>query len=121
MSTAKRPTAPRQAKPAQRYFRGKAPKGAAAVSDSEESDEDAGDTPQFEEGDVPLGGDQQLDEDGEDDDDEDPHSSRPVVRHAVEAPTKGMNVSLRNVNITDGKVFVDGRVESGRTEMEGNV
>lgn len=115
MSTTKRPTAPRQAKPAQRYFRGKAPKGANLVSESEESDDDDRDALQLEEGDVPLGGDQALDdEEDEGLEDDGAYASIPSV-----APTKGMNVSLRNVNITDGKVIVAGRLESGRTEMEG--
>lgn len=118
MSTVKRPAAPRQAKPAQRYFRGKALPGAGAgvPSDSDESDAEDEDA-QFAAEDIPLRGDIGGDDGIEEDQDEDDEYGR----SRVTAPTAGkaMNVALRNVNIRDGKVLVDGRDEVGRTEMEG--
>lgn len=133
MSTAKRPTAPRQAKPAQRYFRGKAPAsgpGAAhsdsdSDSDSGADEEEGGDAVRYEEGDVPVSG--VGSEDGDEDEDEDdggaPVSASAPVRRSVQTQEKGsgrgtMNVSLKDVSISEGKVIVSGRVESGRTERE---
>lgn len=124
MHAPKRPTAPRQAKPAQRYFRGKAPRGVTAASDSEESSSEEVNEVQLEEGDVPLSGDQAISGD-EGDEGAGDGARRDSVAAATAATAglaaKNMNVSLRNVNITDGKVIVDGRAESGRTAMEGGV
>lgn len=107
MSAASRKQAPRLARPAARYWKGKAPKGVAdAPSDSDEEDE-----PEVEEeGDVLIGGDQDIVE--EDDVDV------PTRKDPAKA-VKSMNVSLRDVNISkDGKVTVAGREESGRTALE---
>jgi len=117
MNTSKRPTAPRQAKPAQRYFPGKVPKGAAAVSDSDESSGEDANEAQLEEGDVPLSGDQAISGD-EEDGRVGTATRNAAIATAAGVSAKSMNVSLQNVNITDGKVIVDGRAESGRTEME---
>ena len=111
MSSAPRKPAPRLARPAARYWKGKAPKGAGEIlSDSDEEEELQ--QPE-EEGDV-LIGDQDF---GEDEEDEE----QPPIR-AVAKPTtaKSINVALKDVNISkDGKVIVAGRQESGRTELEG--
>ena len=108
MSSAPRKPAPRLARPAARYWKGKAPKGADEIlSDSDEEEELQ--QPE-EEGDV-LIGDQDFGEDEE----------QPPIR-AVAKPTtaKLINVTLKDVNISkDGKVIVAGRQESGRTELEG--
>ncbi|KAJ6569592.1 splicing factor, Prp19-binding domain-containing protein [Mycena capillaripes] len=111
MSTTARKPAPRLARPAARYWKGKAPKGVIdADSDSDEEEEEAGPI-QEEEGDVDIGGDQDI---IPEDDDED---VKPVP--VVQKPAKSMNVALRDVNISkDGKVIVAGREESGRTAME---
>ena len=114
MNAAQRPTAPRQAKPAQRYFPGKVPRGAAAVSDSEESDEDVNEA-QLGERDVPLGGDQAISGDEED---EEGGRESAAAATAVDVPAKRMNISLRNANITDSKAIADDRTEPGRTETE---
>ncbi|KAJ7102469.1 microfibrillar-associated protein MFAP1, Zn finger, CCHC type protein [Mycena belliarum] len=108
MSGAARKQAPRLARPAVRYWKGKAPKGVAdADSDSEE--EEAGSV-QGEDEDVDIGGDQDI---IPEDDDED---VKPVI---PSKPAKSMNVALRDVNISqDGKVIVAGREESGRTALE---
>jgi microfibrillar-associated protein 1 len=105
MSTQPRKPAPRLARPAQRYWKGKAPKGvveAASESESEEGDEREEQIP----GDVPFDGD-------EEDDDE-----VGVPKELKGAGTKSMNVALRDVKLEGGKVIVGGRMESGRTEME---
>jgi len=112
-ATARRKPAPRLARPAARYWKGKAPKGADALSS--DSDEDEGDEVQQvgeEEGDVPI-------EDLEGDDDEGLEVAQTVVKGVGKAAVKGMNVSLRDVNISkDGKVIVAGREEVGRTQAE---
>ena len=107
MSGTVRKQAPRLARPAARYWKGKAPKGAADVpSDSDEDEE-----PEIEEGgDVLIGGEQDI---VEEDDDGVP------LRQDPAKSAKSMNVSLKDVNISkDGKVMVAGREESGRTAME---
>ena len=107
MSTAPRKQVPRLARPAARYWKGKAPKGIVdAPSDSDEEDE-----PEVEEeGDVLIGGIQDIVEE----DDE----GVPILKDPAKA-VKSMNVSLRDVNISkDGRVTVAGREESGRTALE---
>ena len=110
MSSALRKPAPRLARPAARYWKGKAPKGVGEVlSDSDEDEELQ--QPE-EEGDIQIG-DQDFGQ--EEDEDEPPirAATKPVV-------TKSINVALKDVNISkDGKVIVAGREESGRTELEG--
>lgn len=106
MSAVRKP-APRLARPAARYWKGKAPKGVVDVdSDSDHEEEQV----MEEEGDVDIGGDQDIV--GEDDEEmqlrKDPQKSK-----------KLMNVTLKDVNISkDGKVIVAGREESGRTLVE---
>ncbi|KAH9947396.1 splicing factor, Prp19-binding domain-containing protein [Amylocystis lapponica] len=105
MSTARKP-AQRLPRPAARYWKGKAPKGADAPDSDSDYDEDAEVQPQ-EAGDVPI-------EDVEDDED------GLAVRAGAEAPRpKAINVALRDVNISkEGRVIVAGKVESGRTDIE---
>jgi len=110
MSSATRKPAPRLARPAARYWKGKAPKGAGEVLSDSDEEEDL-QQPE-EEGDIQIG---DQDFEGEEDEEEPPV-------HAVTKPvvTKSINVALRDVNISkDGKVIVAGREESGRTELEG--
>ena len=109
MSSAPRKPAQRLARPAARYWKGKAPKGVdEAPSDSDE--EEVGQE-QEEEGDVLIG-----DQDFGEQDEEEP----PVHTVTKSATTKSIHVALKDVNISkDGKVIVAGREESGRTELEG--
>ncbi|KAG6857656.1 hypothetical protein H0H87_010225 [Tephrocybe sp. NHM501043] len=102
-----RKQAPRLARPAARYWKGKAPKGAVDIdSDSE----DEGIQEMQEEGDVAVDGDQDF---AEEEDEDLP------MRADLKATTKAMNVALKDVNISrDGKVIVAGREESGRTALE---
>ena len=112
MSTAPRKPAPRLARPAARYWKGKAPKGVdATAGDSDDSDQEEVENVE-EEGDVRIqdvGGDEE-DEDGLE------------VKKASVAKGKGragINVTLRDVNISkEGKVIVAGREEVGRTAAE---
>jgi microfibrillar-associated protein 1 len=107
MSGTQRKQAPRLARPAARYWKGKAPKGVADVP----SDSDEDDVPEVEEGDVLIGGEQDIVN-------EDNNGGVPLRKDATKA-TKAMNVSLKDVSISrDGKVTVAGREESGRTVME---
>ncbi|KAK0456909.1 splicing factor, Prp19-binding domain-containing protein [Armillaria borealis] len=105
--SAPRKQAPRLARPAARYWKGKAPKGVAEVDS--DSDEEAPDVE--EEGDILIGGEQDIVQE----DDED----LPTAQNVSRAKIKSMNVSLKDVNISkDGKVIVAGRDESGRTALE---
>jgi microfibrillar-associated protein 1 len=112
MSTTVRKQAPRLARPAARYWKGKAPKGvdaAALDADSGEGSEEE-QVPQ-EPGDVALSGEVAFE--GDEDEGDDAQLTRAAV------PKRGMNVALRDVNISkDGKVIVAGREESGKTEVE---
>jgi microfibrillar-associated protein 1 len=99
----------RPARAAGRYWKGKAPKGAAELPSDSEDDEEQN-VP--EEGDVQIGGEQDIVE--EEDEDE----SIPTRAAQVKA-TRAINVSLKDVSISqDGKVIVAGREESGRTVLE---
>ncbi|KAG5649937.1 hypothetical protein H0H81_001398 [Sphagnurus paluster] len=108
MENKARKQAPRLARPAARYWKGKAPKG---VVDAESDSEDEGAVQSMEEeGDVPMGGDQDIVDDEEED---------MPLRTDVKVAAKSMNVALKDVNISkDGKVIVAGREESGRTAVE---
>lgn len=115
MSSVARKQAPRLARPAARYWRGKAPKGVVDVDSDSASEEEgiAEDEVREEDEDLPLGA---IEGDGDEDDDED--LSRKTA--AKDKQGKTMNISLRDVNIKEGKVIVAGREESGRTLMEGS-
>lgn len=110
MSSAPRKPAPRLARPAARYWKGKAPKGVDEIpSDSDEEEELQ--QPE-EEGDIQVG-----DQDFEEEEDEDEPPIRAVAKPVV---TKSINVALKDVNISkDGRVIVAGKEESGKTELEG--
>ena len=112
--SAPRKPAPRLARPAARYWKGKAPKGADALpSDSDEDeDEQLEVDPDAEEGDIPI-------EDIEESEDEGGLEVRKVDVDRVAGKVRGMNVALRDVNISkEGKVIVAGKDEVGRTEVE---
>ncbi|KAI0074799.1 hypothetical protein K474DRAFT_1600937 [Panus rudis PR-1116 ss-1] len=111
-----RKQAPRLPRPAARYWKGKAPKGADALpsdSDEDDYDEDQQQHQPEEEGDVPI-------RDLEEDEDEDEGGLEVGGRKVVGGQKKGgMSIALRDVNISrDGKVVVAGKEESGRTEVE---
>ncbi|KAG7090735.1 hypothetical protein E1B28_009825 [Marasmius oreades] len=112
MSTTVRKSAPRLARPATIYRPGKAPKGADTVVDSDEDEEESQEV-QEEDGDVSIGGEQDIVQEEEDDDETMP------VRKAPATKVKSMNVALKDVNISkEGKVIVAGKEESGRTAVE---
>jgi microfibrillar-associated protein 1 len=126
MSTRKQ-QAPRLARPAARYWKGKAPKGLSNVASDSDSDSDGErDVHPEQPGDIPISGEQDIavarDEDEDDEwegEGADIMQTRREVRVEVVGKGKGMNVSLKDVNISrDGKVIVAGREESGRTVME---
>lgn len=99
MSTQPRKSAPRLARPAQRYWKGKAPKGLEQQASSDEDDEEDQEEQQ-EEVDLQVG----VVEEG-------------TARRAGKV---AMNVALKDVNVdAGGKVIVGGKEESGRTAMEG--
>ena len=114
MATQVRKQAPRPAKPVGRYWRGKAPKGAEDLpsSDEEEEQEEAPE----EEGDVPLGGEQQFLGDSAAEDEDEGAQARGKTQASK---ATRMNIALRDVNISkEGRVIVAGRDEVGRTERE---
>lgn len=108
-TTAPRKQAARPAKPAARYWKGKAPQGITDVqSDSDEDDEEQRDD--LEEGDVAL--DEEMNMDDEDD-------QGMTLRNQEVAKTKAMNIALKDVAVSkEGKVIVSGRDEVGRTALE---
>ncbi|KAI0668737.1 splicing factor, Prp19-binding domain-containing protein [Trametes maxima] len=118
MSSAARKPAARLPRPAARYWKGKAPKGADAAESESDYDEGAEEQEPQEEGDElirDVGG----DEEGEGVEEEE--DGLEVRRQkAVGRPARGaINVSLRDVNISrEGKVIVGGKEESGRTAAE---
>lgn len=114
MSSAPRKPAPRLPRPAARYWKGKAPRGADAGDvSSEEEDDYAGEEAPAEEGDVPIGG---MEEEEEEEEEE---GGLTIAAREPAEKRKGMNVQLRDVNISkEGKVIVAGREEVGRTEVE---
>ncbi|KAL5534673.1 hypothetical protein ACEPAG_1137 [Sanghuangporus baumii] len=107
--------APRPARPAARYWRGKAPKGVAELSESEEEDEfgeaqgEGGD----EDVDMPLGA-----VEGAEDEEEDEGGQEIATRTKTKTVSARLNIALRDVDIKDGKVIVAGKEESGKTAME---
>ncbi|KAF5311837.1 hypothetical protein D9619_003078 [Psilocybe cf. subviscida] len=102
MSSSKK-QAPRLARPAVRYWKGKAPKGIAeAESDSDAEEEEQ---PYLDEGDVPM--------------DEEEVDGLEIRQQSKAAAPKALNIALRDVEVSkEGKVIVAGREESGRTLEE---
>jgi hypothetical protein len=101
MSNVQRKQAPRPARPAARYWKGKAPKGVTEVhSDSDLEDEGVPETV----------------EERQDDEDIEEFG---VKQEREPVKPRGMNIALKDVSVSkEGKVIVAGREESGRTEME---
>lgn len=106
MSSTTRKQAPRLAKPAARYWKGKAPKGVAEVN----SDSDAEEEPSnFEEGDIPINDHNEKEED---------EGFGTTPKQGMVKP-RAMNLALKDVSVSkEGKVVVAGREESGRTLEE---
>jgi microfibrillar-associated protein 1 len=102
--------APRLARPAERYWKGKLPKNVDNFQQNSDSEEE---TNEHEETDlvqdVPIG------TVGSDEDDEAPPRSTVPAK----GPQKTMNVALKDVKISsEGRVTVAGRTESGKTKQE---
>ncbi|KAM5531099.1 hypothetical protein V8D89_015213 [Ganoderma adspersum] len=109
-----RQPAKRLPRPAARYWKGKAPKGADALSDSDEEEAVEAQEEQ-EEGDVSIsdvggGGEEEEEEE------EDGLEMRPAVGKQVKG---AITVALKDVTVSrEGKVIVGGKEESGRTAVE---
>ncbi|KAI8983180.1 splicing factor, Prp19-binding domain-containing protein [Trametes punicea] len=117
-TTARKPAA-RLPRPAARYWKGKAPKGAdAALESDEDYDEEAEQQEVQEEGDQlirDVGGEQRDDEEGEEE--EGLTVRKETVR--TQQARGAISVALKDVNISrEGKVIVGGKEESGRTAAE---
>ncbi|KAF7306445.1 RdRP-domain-containing protein [Mycena indigotica] len=107
-STTARKQAPRLARPAARYWKGKAPKGVEDGGDSDSDEEEPQEDVAEEEGDVDIGGEQDIVDETEEDQEPAP---------LIQKPAKSMNVTLRDVNISkDGKVIVAGQSEESEDE-----
>ncbi|QRW05047.1 microfibrillar-associated protein MFAP1, Zn finger, CCHC type protein [Ceratobasidium sp. AG-Ba] len=106
MQNARKPAAPRPARAAGRYWKGKAPKGAdAALSDS---DSDAGHEEDVGEEQEEIGEDEfELAGKGEVD-----------GAAAVKKGVAKMSVALKDVDVRDGKVYVGGQEEEESEESE---
>ncbi|KAI6045195.1 microfibrillar-associated protein MFAP1, Zn finger, CCHC type protein [Pisolithus marmoratus] len=109
LATQVRKHAKAPAKPAGRYWKGRAPKGADVASESDEHEEE-----QALEQDVPVAGEHELQKDAEEDSEHDDFPTKTSVARSAK-----INVALKDVQISrDGKVIVADRVESGRTLKE---
>jgi microfibrillar-associated protein 1 len=110
-TTVPRKQAARLAKPAARYWKGKAPKGVTEIqSDSDEEEEERNDLQEGEE--IPL--DEQMSAGGDESEEEGMTLRKEIVK------TKAMNIALKDVSVSKtGQVIVAGKEESGRTALEG--
>lgn len=117
MATVQRKQAPRLARPAARYWKGKAPKGVVEAESDSDGDEEAQDELALQEdGDVRIR-DVEMGASGEGDEDEDEEMRIPKAR--VDVKGKSISVALKDVSVSkEGKVIVAGRLESGKTRME---
>ncbi|KAI0307505.1 splicing factor, Prp19-binding domain-containing protein [Multifurca ochricompacta] len=114
MATTVRKQAPRPARPAGRYWKGKAPKDAGDLSSSSDESDDEEQAPQ-EDGDVAFAGEQEFFHAENDEEQEEKGEQGREMGHR----TGKMNLALKNVNISkEGKVTIAGKDEVGRTEME---
>ena len=104
MSNVQRKQAPRPARPAARYWKGKAPKGVAEVHSDSDSDREG-----------------VVEDEAAVDDHVDDEGIEEFGMKQEREPVKprGINIALKDVSVSkEGKVIVAGREESGRTLME---
>lgn len=106
MASIARKPAPRHAKPAQRHFAKKAPTDARGLDESSDEEQEQ----------EIIGEEQDL-EIGAFGNEVDAQSFTSPVK-VVERGTKPLKVALGNVQVEDGRVIVDGQVESGKTIVE---
>lgn len=105
--------APRLARPAERYWKGKLPKGVDVAQGESESEEESQerDTDDLVQ-DIPLravGSNEEEDE-----------ISRQEITSRAKMKQKSISVALKDVKVSsEGRVTVAGRSESGRTKEEG--
>ncbi|KAJ3485499.1 hypothetical protein NLI96_g4915 [Meripilus lineatus] len=105
--------AARLPRPAARYWKGKAPKGAEGLASSDEDSDAEG---QEHEREVEEEGDEFIQEV----EDEDEEVAAPVVeKKRPRGGITGVKVALKDVNISkEGRVIVAGKEESGKTQVE---
>lgn len=106
-TTVPRKQAERLAKPAARYWKGKAPAGIDAVeSDSDEEGDDVEGQGDDVASDEQVGGEESEEDEG-------------MTLRTEIAKTRAMNIALKDVSVSkDGRVKVAGKEESGRTALE---
>lgn len=111
-ATVRRKPAARLPRPAARYWKGKAPKGAEAADSDSEDEQDEEQQELEDEGDVLIA-------DVEKEDEEEDEGGLEIRAEVVKKGTRAINVTLKDVNISkEGRVIVAGKEESGRTEVE---
>ena len=108
-TTVPRKQAARLAKPAARYWKGKAPQGLADVEPDSDSDDEEEQRDGLEEGDVALDEEMNVEEEGE----------GMTLQKKQMVRTGAMSIALKDVAVSkEGKVKVAGRDEVGRTALE---
>lgn len=98
MQTARKPAAPRPARAAGRYWKGKAPKGAEAAALSDSDSDAAPDNVGEDQEEI---GEEEFELAGQDEEE------KPSIKKGMAK----MSVALRDVEVKDGKVYVGGEVE----------
>lgn len=112
-----RKQAARLPRPAARYWKGKAPKGASDLPSSDESDTEDQDPSLQREPEEP--GDEFIDTVEDEEEEEERAAPVAVATEGVRGKVQGVKVALRDVNISkEGRVIVAGKVESGKTQVE---
>ncbi|KAF5355660.1 hypothetical protein D9756_003977 [Leucocoprinus leucothites] len=116
MATVPRKQAPRLPRPAARYWKGKAPKGIAEVESDSDIDEDTQEFEFQEDGDVQIRDVADIEMSGSGEEEE----GMQIPKTRVDIKGKNISVALKDVSVSkEGTVIVAGRLESGKTEMEG--
>ncbi|KAL4243911.1 Micro-fibrillar-associated protein 1 C-terminal domain-containing protein [Abortiporus biennis] len=111
-----RKPAPRLARPAARYWKGKAPKGVSDLPGSSDEDEDQDQDEQYQ---PEEAGDEQIIEIAEENEEVNELEVRKKVVGGVGKGATAVKVSLKDVSVSkEGRVLVGGKLEVGRTEVE---
>jgi microfibrillar-associated protein 1 len=106
MASITRKLAPRHAKPAQRHFAKKGPTDARSIDESSEEEQEQEIIDEEQDLEIGVFG------------NEADAQSFTSPTKVAERGTKPLKVALGNVQVEDGRVIVDGQVESGKTIVE---
>jgi microfibrillar-associated protein 1 len=106
MATVSRKLAPRHAKPAQRHFAKKGPKDGRDFDESSDEEQET----------IAVDANEEIDEQ-----EIGAYSNEAeflAPSRTIERNVKPLKVALGNVEVKDGRVIIDGQVESGKTIIE---